>query len=52
MGSVFVTQSDRTVKGFLGKEFKVPFFLQFLYLYMNKYIQRRLYGRRKRNIWR
>ena len=30
MGSVFVTQSDRTVKGFLGKEFKVPFFLQFV----------------------
>ena len=30
MGSVFVTQDDRTVKGFMGKEFKVPFFLQFV----------------------
>tara|TARA_R100001377_G_C3188285_1_gene109459 strand:+ start:81 stop:1412 length:1332 start_codon:yes stop_codon:yes gene_type:complete len=30
MGSVFVTQSDRTVKGFAGKEYAVPFFLQFV----------------------
>ena len=30
MGSVFVTQDDRRVKGFLGKEYKVPFYLQFV----------------------
>mgnify|MGYP003111739330 CR=1 FL=1 len=30
MGSVFVTQEDRTVKGFLGKEYSVPFYLQFV----------------------
>ena len=30
MGSVFVTQEDRTIKGFMGKEYKVPFFLQFV----------------------
>ena len=30
MGSVFVTQDDRTVKGFLGKEQAVPFYLQFV----------------------
>ena len=30
MGSVFVTQDDRTVKGFLGKEYSVPFYLQFV----------------------
>jgi len=30
MGSIFVTQPDRTVKGFMGKEYKVPFYLQFV----------------------
>ena len=30
MGSVFVTQPDRTVKGFLNKEYPVPFYLQFV----------------------
>jgi len=30
MGSVFVTQDDRTIKGFLGKEQAVPFYLQFV----------------------
>ena len=30
MGSVFVTQDDRTIKGFMGKEYAVPFFLQFV----------------------
>ena len=30
MGSIFVTQPDRTIKGFMGKEYKVPFFLQFV----------------------
>ena len=30
MGSVFVTQPDRTVKGFMNKEYPVPFYLQFV----------------------
>ncbi len=30
MGSLFVTQEDRTVKGFAGKEYAVPFYLQFV----------------------
>mgnify|MGYP001277630807 CR=1 FL=1 len=30
MGSVFVTQSDRTIKTFGGKEVAIPFFLQFV----------------------
>jgi len=30
MGSVFVTQPDRTIKGFMGKEYSVPFYLQFV----------------------
>ncbi len=30
MGSVFVTQEDRTIKGFAGKKYKVPFYLQFV----------------------
>ena len=30
MGSVFVTQEDRTIKGFGGKKYKVPFYLQFV----------------------
>ena len=30
MGSVFVTQPDRTVKGFMGKEYSVPFYIQFV----------------------
>tara|TARA_Y100001937_G_C7100066_1_gene322065 strand:- start:192 stop:1520 length:1329 start_codon:yes stop_codon:yes gene_type:complete len=30
MGSVFVTQPDRTIKGFAGAEYPVPFYLQFV----------------------
>jgi len=31
MGSVFVTQEDRTIRGFGGKKYKVPFYLQFVH---------------------
>jgi len=30
MGSIFITDSDKTVKGFAGKEYPVPFYLQFV----------------------
>ena len=30
MGSVFVTENDRAIKGFLGKKVNVPFYLQFV----------------------
>ena len=30
MGSLFITDSDKTVKGFAGKEYPVPFYLQFV----------------------
>ena len=30
MGSVFVTQEDRTIRGFGGKEHSVPFYIQFV----------------------
>ena len=30
MGSVFVTQEDRAIRGFAGKKYKVPFYLQFV----------------------
>tara|TARA_R100001015_G_C4610062_1_gene165386 strand:- start:204 stop:1445 length:1242 start_codon:yes stop_codon:yes gene_type:complete len=30
MSSVFVTQPDRTIRGFGGKQYQVPFFLQFV----------------------
>ena len=30
MGSVFVTQSDRTIRGFAGKQYEIPFYLQFV----------------------
>ena len=30
MGSVFVTQPDRTIKGFAGAEYPIPFYLQFV----------------------
>ena len=30
MGSVFVTQPDRTIKGFGGKQYEVPFYIQFV----------------------
>lgn len=30
MGSIFLTDSDKTVKGFAGKEYPVPFYLQFV----------------------
>ena len=33
MGSLFVTQSDRTIRGFGGKKYQVPFYLQFVHGY-------------------
>ena len=30
MGSIFITDTDKTVKGFAGKEYPVPFYLQFV----------------------
>ena len=30
MGSVFVTHPDRTIKGFAGAEYAIPFYLQFV----------------------
>ena len=30
MGSVFVTQPDRTIRGFAGKQYEVPFYIQFV----------------------
>ena len=30
MGSVFATQPDRNIRGFAGKKYSVPFFLQFV----------------------
>ena len=36
MGSVFVTDSDKTVKGFAGKEYPVPFYLQFVAGYLQQ----------------
>ena len=30
MGSLFISQEDRTIKGFAGKEYPIPFYLQFV----------------------